>query len=203
MDIIRGVWELERPNDRTDIRDVTAEAGQPMLVAESGAKRSKACLRYDLIPVEFVRRIAKRYTDGAVKYGEWNWQKGLRDKPYIAQFKAHIIEHWLEFMEHGNEKDDNLAGMAWGIAALMEVERVGREKNEYDAVNGIIAGGCEPGDGAGGAAPRATDAEQRPSHGYSVGRSWGDGKGGGKHRKGRKVRAKVRRHKARSKKRTS
>uniref|UniRef100_UPI001E4FF338 dATP/dGTP diphosphohydrolase domain-containing protein n=1 Tax=Acetomicrobium sp. S15 = DSM 107314 TaxID=2529858 RepID=UPI001E4FF338 len=34
-------------------------------------------LRYDLIPSDALRELAKVYTVGAEKYGERNWEKGM------------------------------------------------------------------------------------------------------------------------------
>lgn len=100
---------------------------EPMVEFKSGAKRSSKALRFDLIPTEPLRRLAERYTMGAEKYGEWNWQKGLKDPEYIAQFKAHLFAHLVDYLENGCEVDDNLAGIAWGAFALMECERVAKE----------------------------------------------------------------------------
>lgn len=65
---------------------------------------------------------------GAEKYGEWNWQKGLKDPEYVAQFKAHLMAHMVDYLEKGCVEDDNLAAIAWGSFALMECERVQREE---------------------------------------------------------------------------
>lgn len=101
---------------------------EPMVEFKSGAKRSSKALRFDLIPAEGLRRLAQRYTMGAEKYGEWNWQKGLQDPEYIAQFKAHLFAHVVDYLEHACAEDDNLAAIAWGAFALMECERVQREQ---------------------------------------------------------------------------
>lgn len=98
-----------------------------MVEFKSGAKRGANALRFDLIPTGPLRRLAERYTMGAEKYGEWNWQKGLRDPQYIAQFKAHMFAHLVNYLERGCSDDDNLAAIAWGAFALMECERFARE----------------------------------------------------------------------------
>jgi hypothetical protein len=87
---------------------------------ETGARRSEVIgPRYDLIPEGPLRRLALRYTLGATKYGEWNWQKGL---PLSDTFN-HIIEHLLkakrEILAGQMYNDDDLAGAAWGIFTLM------------------------------------------------------------------------------------
>jgi hypothetical protein len=37
------------------------------------------------------------------------------------------MEHVLAFMEHGNETDDNIAGMLWALDCISEVERLSPE----------------------------------------------------------------------------
>jgi hypothetical protein len=36
----------------------------------------------------------------------------------------HIESHWSDFKSDGTTKDDNLAAIGWGIAGLMEVEKL-------------------------------------------------------------------------------
>ena len=97
-------------------------AGEPMVEFSSGARRSSKALRYDLIPPAGLERLARRYTLGAERYGDWNWQKGLKDAEYVNQFKAHLLAHWVAYLRDGCTKDDNLAAIAWGAFALMEAE---------------------------------------------------------------------------------
>lgn len=90
---------------------------------ESGAVRDEDKPRYDLIPHEGLRRLAQRYTMGAAKYGEWNWEKGLTDPEFLKQAKCHMVAHMWEYFAAGNEADDNLAAIAWGCMTLMEAEK--------------------------------------------------------------------------------
>lgn len=91
-------------------------------IFKSGAMRSSRVPRFDLIPREGLRRLAERYTVGAVRYGDNNWKNGANDAEYIAQAKAHLIQHVWDYLETGNATDDNLAAIAWGAFALMEFE---------------------------------------------------------------------------------
>lgn len=110
--------------------DVEREFDEVFKEFKSGAKRSAEAPRYDLIPWAGLRRLALRYGMGAKKYGEFNWQKGLEDKEFVNQFKAHLIEHVWAFLRDGCTLDDNLAAIAWGAFALMEVE----ERHGHHAV---------------------------------------------------------------------
>lgn len=114
--------------------------GDDMHVFKSGAKRSELKPRYDLIPPDALRRLAQRYTLGAEKYGEFNWQKGMP----LGDTLNHIIDHLLVYAErvraiqaqHPDDwqlqvrrcagiPDDDLAGAMWGCAALMWLESNG------------------------------------------------------------------------------
>jgi hypothetical protein len=136
-----------------------------MKVFASGAKRAKDEARFDLIPRSGLTRLAARYTMGARKYGEHNWQKGLADPEYVAQFKAHMAAHMMNFFEEGCEKDDNLAAIAWGAMALMEVE----ERHGHSGVRSRLS--IERSREGESSAQAATDPRPGP---YS-----GDTRGGG------------------------
>jgi hypothetical protein len=85
----------------------------------TGAKRSKDAngVRYDLISVVGLRRLAARYALGAVNYGDDNWRKGF---PY-SDVINHLQNH-LELFKEGDTSDDNLAAIAWGAFTLMDFE---------------------------------------------------------------------------------
>lgn len=91
------------------------------------AKSSIQALFFHDIPPELLRRIAKRYTDGHKKYGvkhtNLNWRIGINDEEYVADRFNHLFTHLINFLEDGNDKDDNLAAIAWSVGFLMEVER--------------------------------------------------------------------------------
>lgn len=85
----------------------------------SGGTRSKDAdeLRYDLISPVGLRRLAKRYADGAVTHGDRNWEKGI---PASATLN-HLLRH-LNLWADGDRNDDHLAAAAWGCFALMHYE---------------------------------------------------------------------------------
>lgn len=85
----------------------------------SGAVRTTDAnhVRYDLISTVGLRRLAARYAMGAKKYKPHNWEKGLP----ASDTMNHVLNHinlWLA----GDKSDDNLAGAAWGLFALMHFE---------------------------------------------------------------------------------
>ena len=98
---------------------------QITIPGKSGARSSKIALRFDLIPPIFINRTARRFTIGFEKYGEGNYQKGLRDREFLQDRLNHLQEHLYLFLKEGNEKDDNLAAIAWCVSILMEAEERG------------------------------------------------------------------------------
>jgi hypothetical protein len=88
------------------------------------AVSSHRALFFNLISPHTLRRLAKRLTAGAEKYGSVQWRQGINDAEYVADRFNHLVEHLLRFMEAGNEDDDNIGAMLWALNALSEVERL-------------------------------------------------------------------------------
>lgn len=115
-------------------------------VFSSGAKSSGQLPRYDLIPWHlFAERLARRYTEGAQKYGEVNWQQGLHDRAYVLDRANHTLVHLHRAIEYMRDRsrpetfqdsaeppfaseprvtgDDDLAAALWGVIFLMAAQR--------------------------------------------------------------------------------
>lgn len=112
-------------------RVLEQETDEQKIVAgkKSEAMSSHQALFYHDIPPELLRRIAKRYTGGHVKYSKeitmnLNWRMGLNDPHYVMDRLNHMIGHMVEFLDTGNQNDDNLGAIAWCAGFLMEVERL-------------------------------------------------------------------------------
>jgi hypothetical protein len=99
---------------------------------KSAAFSSKKSLYYHDIPPEFYRRTALRHTGGHTKYNDdpvpitmnLNWRIGLDDPLYVMDRLNHMFEHYVDLLEYGNLKDDNLGAISWCCAFLMECERL-------------------------------------------------------------------------------
>lgn len=65
----------------------------------SGASSSGRKPRFDLIPTYALTRMARRFEEGATKYGVNNWQKGLSDSGFIIDRLNHAIEHLLRIRD--------------------------------------------------------------------------------------------------------
>lgn len=71
-------------------------------------------LRYDLIPIDMLKRLAWLYTRGAVKYGDNNWTKAIWQD--INSFKRSAWRHFISWMEWDYEEDHAIA-VCWNIFA--------------------------------------------------------------------------------------
>ena len=85
----------------------------------SGAVRSSdaAGVRYDLISPVGLRRLAETYAEGARKYGDYNWLKGMPASDVLNHAMRHI-----ELWRAGDAAEDHLAHAAWNLFALMHFE---------------------------------------------------------------------------------
>jgi hypothetical protein len=63
-------------------------------VASEGLKFDNGKARYDLVPPEIEEAIAKVLTFGAAKYGDRNWELGMKwGRPYAA-LRRHMAAWW-------------------------------------------------------------------------------------------------------------
>lgn len=90
-------------------------------VFPTGAVRSTDAdnVRFDLITPIGLRRLAETCAEGAKKYGDFNWQKGIP----ASEMLNHAIRHvylWLE----GDSEEDHLAHAAWNILGVCHFEEV-------------------------------------------------------------------------------
>lgn len=75
--------------------------------------------RYDLLPAYAIGRIARHFENGARKYEDNNWRKGIP----LTRFLDSALRHLFKFSE-GYRDEDHLAAAAWNILALIETEEM-------------------------------------------------------------------------------
>lgn len=83
----------------------------------SGMRRDtdKGKLRYDLIPLFMLKRVAGLYTRGAEKYGDDNWT--LADsEAEMRRFQASAFRHFMQWLE-GERDEDHGAAVFFNITA--------------------------------------------------------------------------------------
>ena len=85
----------------------------------TGARRdmSSGKGRFDLLPVHAIIRLAKHFENGAVKYGDDNWRKGIPLRRYLDS----MLRHAFKFMG-GADGEDHLAAIIWNACCLLETQ---------------------------------------------------------------------------------
>lgn len=90
--------------------------------------------RYDLISPIGMRRLAETYAEGGVKYGDFNWERGMP----ISEMLNHAIAHIYSY-EAGDRSEDHLAHAAWNLFGAMHSEEL------WPELNTLMRGpGCKP-----------------------------------------------------------
>lgn len=69
------------------------------------------------IPPTAIRRIAKRFEDGARKYKNHNWAQGMP----LSRTADSAMRHITSFLE-GDKTEDHLGAAAWNLCVLMQFE---------------------------------------------------------------------------------
>ncbi len=62
---------------------------------EGGKKNDQGKLRMDLIPPEAERALAEVLTHGSEKYGDRNWESGIRYSRIYGALRRHLLA-WIE-----------------------------------------------------------------------------------------------------------
>jgi hypothetical protein len=70
--------------------------------------------RFDLIPTTALRRLARHYENGAVKYGDRNWEKGQPLGRYIDSAMRHLI-----CVLEGQTDEDHVSAVSWNMFAYL------------------------------------------------------------------------------------
>lgn len=94
-----------------------------------GVKLDEGKLRYDLVPQYPLEQLAKLYTEGAKKYDDENWRKGMEWNRIYAAIQRHLAE-WRKGVSLDPETGvPHVIAAAWGCFALAEYERTGAGKD--------------------------------------------------------------------------
>ncbi len=76
--------------------------------------------------------LSKHFEEGAIKYGEYNWQKGIPYSRYIDS----AVRHYLKFLRddtderHGRAFMWNIVCLIWTVENKPEMNDLVRDKNE-------------------------------------------------------------------------
>lgn len=91
-------------------------------VFSTGARRnnSENKGRFDLLPVEAIQALAKRFEYGAKLHGANNWRKGIPNSSLFDSALRHLFQAL-----NGEIDEDHLASCLWNVSVLI----YNREKN--------------------------------------------------------------------------
>ena len=111
---------------------ITKDSGQRREYKTGSVRdRQKGKGRFDLIPLEPIRRLAGLYERGAIKYGDSNWKKG---QPLMASYIDSALRHFADLIA-GEPTEDHCAAILWNVCGYMwtldEIE-AGRLPKELD-----------------------------------------------------------------------
>lgn len=91
--------------ERPKVPFITKDSGK-RVEFESGFVRDtdEGKIRYDLLPLQPLKRLAELYTRGAEKYGDNNWQLAAT-QPEFDRFKASAFRHFMQWMMGETDED--------------------------------------------------------------------------------------------------
>jgi hypothetical protein len=78
--------------------------------------------RFDLIPPLALLRIANHYANGARKYNEWNWSKGMKFSRFYESALRHLVEYAL-----GYENEDHLSAVIFNLMSIIHFQELERK----------------------------------------------------------------------------
>jgi hypothetical protein len=93
----------------------------------SGAVRSSdaEATRYDLVSPIGLEAVARAAAEGAEKYSDFNWERGMP----VGDLLNHAIRHVYRYLA-GDREEDHLGHAAWGLLAAIHSEALWPELNQ-------------------------------------------------------------------------
>lgn len=85
----------------------------------TGAVRDMAEGKGDMVsmPNAAILRLSKHYENGAIKYGRWNYTKGIP----VSSFLDSALRHLFKYLD-GWDDEDHLSAAAFNVLGAMEME---------------------------------------------------------------------------------
>lgn len=100
----------------------------------AGKKWDGGKLRWDLVPWEAFETIVERFTHGAAKYGDNNWQSvDDAEKRYFSALMRHLIAHQKgELYDPDFPGNLHISAACWNALVLvyLTMQRVKKEENK-------------------------------------------------------------------------
>lgn len=92
----------------------------------SGRKDDTGKPRYDLLPALALDELAQLFANGAQKYGDRNWENGMKFGRMFAAMMRHAWKWWRGEEDDPENKVHHLTSVAWYALCLLEYIRTGR-----------------------------------------------------------------------------
>ena len=122
-----------------DVPEVPPEIPQTGTTAKfgTGAVRSDTFeeFRYDLVSPIGLREVARACSEGAQKYSDWNWEKGMP----VSDLLNHAIAHVYQFLA-GDRSEPHLGHAAWNLLAAIHSHELWPHLND----SSLRGPGCKP-----------------------------------------------------------
>jgi len=75
--------------------------------------------RFDLLPIHAIIRLARHFENGAKKYGDDNWRKGIPLRRYLDSMMRHAFK-----FAGGLDDEDHLGAIIWNACCLLETQEM-------------------------------------------------------------------------------
>ena len=82
-------------------------------------------VRYDLIPLPELKRLAELYTRWAEIYWARNWEKW--DLEYAENCKQSAFRHFFQYM-NGESDEDHFSAILWNLFTIEALKRINKNK---------------------------------------------------------------------------
>lgn len=118
-DVINKPAWRSKNGKATETKDSALKDSGDRTQFETGAVRDmhQGKGRCDLLPPLALLRLARHFENGAIKYGERNWEKGIPCHSFLDS----ALRHMFKYMA-GNTDEDHLVAALWNIVCLAETE---------------------------------------------------------------------------------
>ncbi len=104
------------------------------MIKKIGVKNDKGKVRVDLLPPEAMFQLAKVYTIGADKYGDYNYMNGIKWSRIFGALLRHAWKFWAGERIDKEDGQHHLASVAWCALTLMEYERMAKKFDDRPEV---------------------------------------------------------------------
>jgi hypothetical protein len=110
----RGKWKMSK-NTFNDVKD-SGKRQDFSTGAHRDIQEGKG--RFDLIPPYTMYRLARHFENGAKKYGDSNWAKGIPLKRYLDSSERHHMK-----LKAGFTDEDHAIAEIWNLVCFIETKK--------------------------------------------------------------------------------